>query len=206
VRDNHLAVGALTDMLWQHVGDELVGRSVKTVAAHALGGEFARQGEQLRDGWLAAVEGGVEAGGLRHLGQGSAHGVDASEVVRLVQRRERDELAQRLNGGVVEADRRGKALAAMHDAMADADDLPAGLVRLQPVDEEAHRRLVLLVGRALQAEVGIVEHGTVGVLGLEVRLGANAVDLAGHHRLGRDFLVVGEQGKLDRGRACVEDE
>ena len=49
----------------QLAGDELIGESVKAVAAHALVVIGARQREGVVDERVAAMESGVEAGDLR---------------------------------------------------------------------------------------------------------------------------------------------
>ena len=55
---------------------------------------------------MAAVEGGVEAGDLRHARKGRPRRLDAAEIMRLVQRRERNERGKRLQNIVVDDDRR----------------------------------------------------------------------------------------------------
>ena len=64
---------------------------METVALDAFRAQRTRQGERLRNGRLAAVEGGVEAADLGDVRQQLGHRVHCAQVVRLVQRRERDE-------------------------------------------------------------------------------------------------------------------
>ena len=71
---------------------------MEAVAPHARLAYRARQGEQLRDLRLVAVERGVEAGDLRQVRQPPAHDADRLEVVRLVKRRERHERFELLPG------------------------------------------------------------------------------------------------------------
>jgi hypothetical protein len=106
--------------LRQHRGDVLVGQAVEAIAAHALVVQFHRQCEHLRQFGLRAVEGGVEAGHLRHARLAFEHQPDRHQVVRLVQRRQRDELLQVRQHFAVHAHRRRVLHANMHDAMADA--------------------------------------------------------------------------------------
>ena len=83
----------------------------------------ARNREQLRQIWLRAVEGGIEAGDLRYAGHALGEHLDAVEVVRLVQRRQHDELFELADSVGVEHHRCRVAFAAMDHAMADGNDL-----------------------------------------------------------------------------------
>ena len=94
VRDDHAAVGDLRRDLGQDRGDVLVRQAVEAVALHAGLADLARQRHQLGDRRLAAMEARVEAGDLRHAGQPLGDRLDGREVVRLVERRERDEPPQ----------------------------------------------------------------------------------------------------------------
>ena len=96
------------------------------------------------------MEGGIEAGHLGQAGQGRAHRVDAGQVVRLVQGRQRDEAAQLVDHGGIEHDGLREFLSAMHHAMPDAGDLPASLVAVQPVDQQAQGGLVRGFRRAVE--------------------------------------------------------
>jgi hypothetical protein len=169
VGDDHAAARRAGPMLRQHFGDVLVGQAVEAVAAHALGGDGARQGEQLRDFGLAAVEGGVEAGHLRHAGQRGAERVDAGQVVRLVQRRQRNEAAQFVDHGGIEH-RSGceNFCAPCTTRWPTPAMLPAGFVAVQPVDQQAQGGLVRGPAGPLEFEVAVVQHRAGGVLDLEV--------------------------------------
>jgi len=81
---------------------------------------------------VAAVEGGVEAGDLRQFGAAREQCVDRRQIIGLVQRSERNvalemrqHLGVHLHGAVVVG-------AAMHDAMANGDEIDL-LRRAQPV-------------------------------------------------------------------------
>ena len=75
----------------QHRGDVFVTQAVETVAAHARLVHFVGQSEHLREFRIGAMKRRIEAGDLRHLRGALHHCTDRGEVVRLVQRRERDE-------------------------------------------------------------------------------------------------------------------
>src|SRR3546814_12854796 len=92
-----------TVIIRESAGDELVGEAVEAVAAQSLLGEGQRQAVELVACRDRAVKGGVEAGDLRN-GCGSCRErTDACEVVRLVQRCQRDPTRQR-----AEPDRKGR--------------------------------------------------------------------------------------------------
>ena len=122
VRDHGAPCGRAAVERRQHRGDVFVGQAVKAVAAHAFLGEAARQGEGLRHLWLRPVKRGVEAGDLRHTGAILRHRLDGGHVVRLVQRRQRDQRFQLRQRSPRRRARARRTHAAMHDAMPDGDD------------------------------------------------------------------------------------
>ena len=69
---------------------------MEAIAPHALVIKTARQGEGVGDEGMGAVEGGVEAGDLRRFGESVQRRVDPSQIVRLVQGRQRLEIVQML--------------------------------------------------------------------------------------------------------------
>ncbi len=211
MRDDDAASGAVSgEVLRQHFGNIFVGQAVEAVAAHALRSDGAGQGEELGDFRLAAMEGSVEAGHLRHAGQRGGQCVDAGQVVGLVQRRQRYEAAQGIDDGGIQHDGSRELLCAMNHAMADTANLPAGFVLLQPASQKTQGRLVLDIRRAFEFKIAILQRAPVGVDRLEMRAlatgAADAVNLAHQLRLLRDRRVPGKQGELDRGRAGVESK
>ena len=95
---------------------------MKAVAAHALVVIGAGQGVGVIDEGMAAMEGGVEAGDLRRRRECLHRRLDAGDIVRLVERRERNERAQVGERCFVDQDRRGVVWPSMDDAMANRDD------------------------------------------------------------------------------------
>ena len=114
------------------------------------------------------MEGGIEAGDLRQVGKLLGERADGGEVVRLVQRRQRLELPQLARCTCcVQPHRPGVEQAAVDHPVAGGDDVDVGLVALQPVDQEAHRRPH---GRASSAGQSLLaDHLAVLVLADEVR-------------------------------------
>ena len=94
---------------------------MEAVAAHAFVVQrLGRANICASSGWRA-VERGVEAGHLRaDLGRRSMQQPDRRQVVRLVQRRQRDELLQVGQHRRIRRTGRRIRQAAMHHAMADA--------------------------------------------------------------------------------------
>lgn len=69
------------------------------------------------------MKGGVEHGHLRHAWAKCAGQFDTAQIGRMVQRRQWRELAQLLQIGGIEQQRRTEAIAAMHHAMANGAEL-----------------------------------------------------------------------------------
>ena len=111
--------------LRQHRGDVLVRQAVEAVAPHAGFVQLRGQREALRDVGIGAVERGIEAGDLRQLRRALEQAPDRREVVRLMQRRERNQLLERRHHVRIDAHRLREVEPAVHDAMSDADQLVA---------------------------------------------------------------------------------
>src|SRR5262249_49506892 len=89
VRDDDATVGDFRRDPRENGGDVFVGQTVKAIALNTGATDFARERDQLRDGGLAAMKTGIEAGYLRHTRHSMRDCVDRGEVIRLVQRRQR---------------------------------------------------------------------------------------------------------------------
>jgi len=191
--------------LGQAAGDVFVGQAVEAVAADAAGVEFRRQGEGVGLPRMGAVEGGVEAGDLRHAGEAFRRRRDAGKVVRLVQGRERRQIPQAFHHRDIHQHRRREVRPAMHHAMPDRGDAAAFEHPVQPFDDDAERGAV--VGRGLRpVPAAFRQHPAGGIPGEEMRLRTDALHLSGIARDGRRPLRHLEQFELDRGRPGVEDE
>ncbi len=174
---------------------------MEAVAAHAALEVLVGQPVELRDALLSLVEGGVETGDLRQIRLHLLHGTDRRQVVRLMQRRQRDEVLEAAHRFRCHQQGSRVVGAAMHDAVADAGQNTALETRakqsgdpLQRLRMTAHLALVpLLVGNPLAG----------AILDLEPRCGSQALDLAdrnGVHLTGR---ADGEQRELEARRAGV---
>ena len=93
---------------------------MESVSLHAFIVVRPRQAEHPLVLRHRSVEGGIEAGNLRHAREETRRGPNLSQVVRLMQRGERDErlqIRQYLRG---DADRGGKTVSAVDDAVPDS--------------------------------------------------------------------------------------
>ena len=160
---------------------------MKAVAAHAGVVIAPWKGESVGGERMGAVEGGVETGDLDRVRKRAARGAHRGEIVRLMQRRERDKpLNLRLHvrrdlGGC------GAALSSVHDPVADgvhrlADHLAGDLQR---------RFQRAFVGAAALQRAGLVL--AAGPLqGEPGGLAADPVHMTGHALLARVARKHGE--------------
>src|SRR5262249_61536165 len=86
MRDNHSACHHGRGDLAQALGDVFVGEPVKPVAPDALGIKTLGNSVMVRDGAVAVMKGGVEAGNLKQLRPTFYQGADRREDVWLMQR------------------------------------------------------------------------------------------------------------------------
>ena len=132
VRDNDAAVRDLGRDLRQGAGDVLVREAVKAVALHAGVAKFLRKRNEVGERGLRPVEAGVETGDLRDGGQALGYCFDGREIVRLMERRERNQTVQLFENLRCDQSRTAEARAAMHDAMSDGQDAGAAVHRAKP--------------------------------------------------------------------------
>ena len=123
------------------------------------------------------VEGGIEDGDLRHLRQEFLRGTDPGQVRRVVQRRKRRHLLDRLRYLLVDPDRPGELLPAVRDPVPHRAD-PAG------VRDDPFLRIGERVENELQGPL------VVRALGLQVP-GVLAVDLVRQEGVAQDDPLDG---------------
>jgi hypothetical protein len=109
--------------------------TVEAVAPDSLVGQVARQRVSGGEFRLRAVEGGVETRHLRQLGVKFRKRRDGVEVVRLMQRRQRNQAGQFVDDIRIDANRAGIVRSAMHDAVPGCDQLPVGKARFEPAKQ-----------------------------------------------------------------------
>ncbi len=148
---------------------------METVALHPGIPNLPRERDQVRNGGMAAVKAGVEASDLRHVRQTLEDRFDGGEVVRLMERSQRDQLVELLQDLPGHDHRSGVARPSVDDAMADPENPRAAVLRSKPGGERvecvlpiAHRRIQLLIGQSLAR----------GILDGESRRRSDALDLS----------------------------
>ena len=202
MRHHELAAGALGRDPGQHGDDVFVRQAVEAVAADAPGRELARQRKFLRQRRLAAVEGGIEAGDLPHLGRGGADRPNDGDLVRLVQRGERHQLLEIGQQPAIDQRRLGILQSAMHHAVADA--VESGLaadVTCEPVVDRRDRPVVAGAGDRLRGELA-----APGIGDLKSRRDPDSLHLAVHARRKRSVGGGFEHREFDARRAGIDHQ
>ena len=115
---------------------------MKAVPAHAAIGDRPGQRERLRHRRRAAVEGRVEARHLRQLRLALEQRPDRGQIVRLVQRRERNVLFERRQDRRIHAHGLRVLEPAVHHAVADARQAMPGKLGAQERDQVIERAVV----------------------------------------------------------------
>ena len=112
----------------QAPSDRCIGKSVKSVADHAVVRQITGQCEQPRQPRLIGMEGGIETGHLRTVRPASGDGTDGGQIVRLMRRHQRTQAGQCLHHPIIHQAGTGMLGATMHDPVADRADC-AGRLR-----------------------------------------------------------------------------
>ena len=193
VTDDDAGAGDIGCEVGQAGGDELVGQAVEAVAAHTGIIVAAGQAEGLDNAGLTAVEGGVEAGDLRQMRGVGGDGADRCEVVRLVQRGERDQLFKLRQDRLGDQDGGGEVQSAVDDAVAEGNDLLAAEEVLPGLEDFPRGRVV---GEAVGGPGSFEHRVAAGVTDFQGRGDTDLFDLAA--QAGRAFLQSVD-GELDAG-------
>ena len=149
--------------------DGFIGNAVEPVAPETLGVEIGGQRQTAGLLGLGRMEGGVEAGDLRHPRRPRRERPDRGDVVRLMQRCEGDQSRERVNQFAVDAPGLYEPRSAMDHPMAGAGKRSRVAFGLQPVEELSDRGFVVRDRPRLRQ--ALARHG-------EARLVADAGDLA----------------------------
>ena len=152
------------------------------------------------------VELGVEDGDVRDAGEDLLAGFDAAEVGGVVERSQRDALADDVLDRFVDLDRGGDFFAAVEHAVTDGLDFGQALQDADLRIDELGADRAEAVGVVLHAFGGFFELESVRALDDEVRgRGADAF-----HQAGRDHGIVAafhvEKRKFEGGAAGVDHE
>jgi hypothetical protein len=177
---------------------------VEAVPAHTLLVERFRDGKAVGHLRVPAMEGRVEAGGLQDLGLHGTDRPDRQEVVRLVQRCERDQGFQIGDHVIVDGHVRIVGRTAVHDTMADRNRKCPALVSPQPAPQMAERRpSIRQIGRG---KTLLGDHLLPRVPGDQAGVGADALDLSPQVQI-ETVGITGdlEELELEARRAGVGD-
>ena len=202
VEDDRLALRGAPIVLRQHRRDVFVRQPVEAVPAHAAVGDRLGQRERLRHRRRAAVERRVEARHLRQVRRAREHGPDRREIVRLVQRRERDVFFQRGQDRRIHAHGLRVFHAAVHHPVADPRQPMLGELGAQESDQMIERvgvgELDPITPRLL------AEHLSGAVLGDEARRRMQTLGLPARNQL-QLVTALGEHRELEARRARVQN-
>ena len=127
---------------------------MKSVAANALLGEPAGQGERLGQIRLGAMERRIEAGDLWNLRRSLHDRADRREVVRLMQRGERLEFGEIVEHSLVHPHRRVVFYAAVDHAVTKRRDRPSFEQCASRRDDLAHGGVVI---ESLRFEIPLLD-------------------------------------------------
>lgn len=179
---------------------------METVWPNALRGERARQREGARHGRHGAMERRIEAGHLRQVGLDQLQRPDRREIVRLMQRRQRNPFLKPCQHGGIDGKRRGKRHSAMHHPMADGGEAQTGRHFAYPREQPLER--LRAVARA-QVFVQRMDGETARGRGrhAQARRLTDALDAAAASGLRCVRAIASdENGEPEAGGAGIEDE
>ena len=175
---------------------------MESIASYAAVGDRPRECKCLCHLGLGTVECGVEASDLRQLRRASQQGADRRQVVRLMQRCERNVLVQRRQHRRVDANRSAVLEPAVNDAVSNSCQALLAELRAQEGDQMIERAIVPKLDAVAP---GLLAQGLpVPILGDETRRGMEAFDLSAHGQLER-VATLGEERELQAGGACIEN-
>ena len=201
--DDHASARDVRRDLRQALGDIFVGQAVEAVAPDAFGMELVRDRVMVGERIVVAMEGGIEAGDLRQCREIAQQRPDRRQVVRLMQRRQRDVALQPRHDRMIDQHRASMIRPAMDDAMADGDGVDVEFVA-QPGAGDRHR------GRHIRHRldrIGPVGQRIAGrAAGAQSRTAADPVHLALDLPLQPALAFHREDLKLDAGGAGIDDE
>ena len=166
----------------KHRGDVFIGEAVETVAKHPFVRVLSGQREKLSDGWLGAVERGVEAGNLRQFRRTFGDDLDGGKVVGLVERHQGHELLEVRQNLAVDKDRSNVLQTTMTHSVTGCDNaMTAKDATAPPIEEELDRSTMPEsgVGRPL-----LLTYHVAGLIASrESRLRQQTFELASDERL-----------------------
>jgi hypothetical protein len=151
------------------------------------------------------MKSGVEAGDLRKLRGDLRERKDGGQIVRLVQRGQRNQSLQIGDNALVEPDCPVVAQTSMHHPMAGSLDFHVAGTLLQPAQDIA-QGAGMVQRRTARPLIPLVDFPAGRVLDLKARIAAQTFHLAFEQQVRLRLAAVGEDGELDAGRAGVDHQ
>ena len=153
---------------------------------------------------MPAVEGRIEAGHLHESRISLGQRLHRSQVVRLVQGRERNEALEDAQHGIVHDHRRGVLRSAVGDAVADGDQVRPDVLLSQPGADAVHGGADLRHLARVERLVG--QRHRRAVARIQPRALPDAVELAAADERRLRAVIEGIDTELQARRAGVDDE
>ena len=180
---------------------------MEAVAADPFLVKMFRYGVTVGDLGMSAVKGRVEARDLQDIGLGGTDRPDRQKVVRLVQRRQRDQDLQLGEHGVIDGHMRVVVGTAMNDTVSDGDRKSPTVASPQPASQMAECRLRI---RQIGGGKGFVgDDFPPRIPGDQPGMAADPLDLSLQvpvEGIAFAFISDIEELKLDARRAGIDDE
>ena len=176
---------------------------METVAPDAFGMELVRNCVVIRQGIVVAMKRGIEAGDLRQRREVVEQRPDRRQIMRLVQRRQRDVAFQPCHDRMVDQHRAPMIGPAMHDTMADRNGVDLEFVT-QPGAGDRHRGRNIRNGLDRISPVG--QRITGGTIRAQSRTAADSIHLSLDLPLQPALAFHREDLKLHAGGAGIDDE
>ncbi len=161
----------------QATRDIFVRQTMKAVAQDALMEKPLRQRKTCGGMAWRAVKGGLETGDLRHTRKMLRGGLNASQIMRLMQGREGHQRAEFRHNGIRDHHRRAQIPPAMHHAVANGANRGAIQQRRERAQNHTQRAFMPL-GCLGGCELALRNARPRGIVQDEMRRGANAFHLA----------------------------
>ena len=193
--DHHPAVrGRVADDIGQDTGNVFVRQTVESVASNSLFGQPPRQGEGGGDLRLGVVEGSVKTRDLRQGRMQLRYRRNGCEVMRPMERSERNKPGQLSDDLSVDAHRFLVPHTTMNDAMPGRDQPALRKTLFEPAQQRGKR---ILVSCAF-SQMLIAERRSGAILGGEMYAVADPRALAVAEKvLARRPLLAGKERELD---------
>lgn len=205
MRDDDPPAGDPRGEVRQTPGDVFVAQAMKTVAPHAFPVEGLRDGVAVGRFGMVPVKGRVEAGHLKHVGQEFPDRPDRRQIVRLVERGERNVGLQRPDHRIIHRHMAVVDRPAMDHPMPDRHRHGPAQPLPQPRAEKGQRAGNPVAGFGRQGNAAVLAAILAAILDDQPGRRADPLDPAAQAHRQRPVRRV-EQLELDAGGTGVDDQ